>query len=190
MPTCAMGSVAVRRVLAPLPGSGMRRGGRQLCRHFDFFHPLGNKAGICPPPPALPSCPSHGDGSGGGTTKLGNAPFLGGEGRGRGWCAWMHTCCTPSPGCTITPAQGSTWDAHTRAELTPVPAPGPAAAQRYPERSGAERGLRCPPQPWGLVPGGSGGPLPSPRRAGASGAAWSCPGGLDTPFSFKLMAVP
>lgn len=66
MPTCAMGSVAVRRVLAPLPGSGMRRGGRQLCRHFDFFHPLGNKAGICPPPPALPSCPSHGDGSGGG----------------------------------------------------------------------------------------------------------------------------
>lgn len=57
-------------------------------------------------------------------------------------------------------------------------------------RSRAERGLCCPPQPWGLVPGGSGGPLPSPRRAGASGAAWSYPGGLDTPFSFKLMAVP
>lgn len=140
----------------------------------------------------LPFPPAHrmGMDPGGGGTKLGNAPFLGGEGRGRGWCAWMHTCCTPSPGCTITPAQGSTWDAHTRAELTPVSAPGPAAAQRYPERSGAERGLRCPPQPWGLVPGGSGGPLPSPRRAGASGAAWSCPGGLDTPFSFKLMAVP
>lgn len=97
MPACAVGSVAVRRLVALLPGAGMRRGGRQLCRHFDFFHPLGNKAGICPRPRPLPSCPSHGDGSRGGgkagempRSWGGEGPCAGAEGGAHGYTRLAH----------------------------------------------------------------------------------------------------
>jgi len=124
----------------------------------------------------LSSRPPRGDGARGGKCPVPGAARGDVPGQ-RPVCVDAHVLHAQSR-CAIAPARGRARDAHACAELTPVPAPG------------AGPGLRRPPQPWGLAPGGSGQTLPSPRRAGASRAAWSRRGGLDTPFSCKLMAVP
>lgn len=109
---------------------------RQLCPHFHFFPSPWKHGRDLPSCPCLPLLP---------ITRGWSREFPI-PGRGTGWCAWMHTCCT-SMG-TIPQAR----EAHGM----PVPVAGPRRGSCPPPQAGQQQ------EP------------PPPRNAGAGGSAGSC----------------
>ena len=134
LPACAMGSLAVRRLIALLPGSGMhRRGEGSFAAISTFSIPLETRQEFALFP--LPSPPAHRMGTDPeGGARLGKCPCSqGGEGRCAGAEDGVHGCTHVAH-----PVPAAPSPRHREAHGMPVPVPSSSQYQHPAQPGGTQ----------------------------------------------------